>query len=448
MERKREVLICVPTCDRPEMVAEVLEYELEYYTRMGLAIRYYDSSDGCQTETIIRSYQEKNYTNVSCVRMERGQCVDYKIIDILRNDKTLLRYKYIWLINDSISILEEALRVILPTLSDGYHLIRLPVMGSGSREDIVCRAPDEWFHKCSGSMAHMASTIMSTKLLGEPVDWEGLRARYAVNNDIHTWNHGFFFTVGFYLERILDFPDFKGLMLGNRFKWRRDSPLKQETSYWNSLVFPAWGKSYCDTLLRLPAAYTCKKEVIRSSDNRTVGRFGEWSMLGYRASGLYSLRVFFKLWRYWRLISDVPLHRLFAIALKNPEHIKKRCGENFFNTAHWEESLQDLERWLKDRPIIVYGAGLYGQRVVERLKQDGFARHLKYVAVSDPSQNIATLSGIEVRGIHELAWLHGEALVIVATLPDTAEQIKQTLCELKFQNIWTLFSEGDICEAL
>lgn len=439
MRKKKEVLICVPTRNRPEMVAEVLEYELEYYTRLGLDVRYYDSSDDDRTETLIRAYQGKGYSNLSYVRTESGLCIDYKIISIWKSDKTLLDYRYVWLINDSISILEDALRVILPTLSDGYHLVRLPVMGSGSKEDIICHDPDEWFHKCSGSMAHMASTIMSTEFLEGPVDWERLRAKYAVNNDVWAWNHGFFFTVGFYLERILDFPNFTGLMLGNRFKWRRDSVLKREVSYWAPMVFQCWGKSYCDTLLRLPDTYTRKAEVIRFSDNLTVGRFGEQSMRGYRICGLYSIRVFCRLLRYWRLISDVPLHRLFTIALGNPERMKKRYGEDFFDATHWEGKLQELERKLGDRPIIVYGAGLYGQRVVERLKQDGFARCLEYVAVSDPARNIDMLSGVEVKGIHELTWMRGEALVLVATLPDAAEQIKKILRELGFQNILTLF---------
>lgn len=436
---EKDVLICIPTCDRSEMVGEVLKYELEYYTRLGLAIRYYDSSSDDQTETLIRAYQEKGYENLSYIRTESGLCIDDKIIGIWKNDKTLLDYRYIWLINDSISILEDALRVILPVLSDEYHLVRLPVMGSGSKEDMICYDTDEWFHKCSGSMAHMASTVMSTKLLTGPVDWEGLRAKYVVNGDIRSWEHGFFFTVGFYLERILDFPDFKGIMLGNCFKWRRDSELKQEMSYWTAMVFQSWGKSYCDTILRLPDAYTRKIEVIRTSDNLTVGRFEERSMLGYRFSGLYSLRVFFRLLRYWRLISDVPLRRLFLIALEPSERIKRRYGKKTFDEARWGENLRELEGRLGERPIIVYGAGLYGQRVVERLKQDGFAGRLQYVAVSDPARNIDVLFGIKVRGIRELTCLREEADVIVATLPDTAEQIKKTLRELHFQNILTLF---------
>jgi len=421
------------------MVAEVLSYELEYYTRAGLDIRYYDSSVDQRTEELIRSYQEKGYSNLSCIRMDNSLCIDYKIIEIWKKDETLLDYEYIWLINDSISILEDALWIILPVLRDGYHLIRLPVMGSGSREDVICRQPDDWFHRCSGSMAHMASTIMSTKLLEGNVDWDTLKEKYAVNNDIHAWDHGFFFTVGFYLERILDVPEFKGIMLGNRFKWRRDSPLKQEVSYWNAMVFQAWGKSYCDTLLRLPDAYTRKAEVICTSDNLTVGRFGEKSMIGYRIQGLYTLSVLWKLLRYWRLISDLPLCRLFAIALSDPEKLKARYGVCMFDVTRWEEYLLKKERMLEGQTIIVYGAGLYGQRAVERLKRDGFAAHIKCVAVSDPLQNIDNLLGVEVKGIQELTDLREEAAVLVAALPDAADQIKRTLRRLGFQKILTLF---------
>ena len=47
------ILMCIPTRNRAEMVKEVLEYEMEYYKRCGVSLCYYDSSDGEETWKVI-----------------------------------------------------------------------------------------------------------------------------------------------------------------------------------------------------------------------------------------------------------------------------------------------------------------------------------------------------------------------------------------------------------
>ena len=95
------ILMCIPTRNRAEMVKEVLEYEMEYYKRCGVSLCYYDSSDGEETWKVIEEINSKYSADIQYRRSDPALCLDYKLIEILK-DMEKEDYDYLWLINDSI----------------------------------------------------------------------------------------------------------------------------------------------------------------------------------------------------------------------------------------------------------------------------------------------------------------------------------------------------------
>lgn len=432
----KKILICVPTCDRPEMVCEVLKYELDYYVEYGLELMYYDSSAGADTGRIIEQISEDYPGVIQYCRSSTELCLDYKLLELLQTvDRNA--YDYIWLISDSISITRDALKIILPLLEEGYDLLRLPLAGAGSREDIICTTAVEWFGKCSQGMAHMASTIMSTSLLKcEPTDWQALGQRYIVTNELNE-QHGYFFMIAFYLEQILKLDHFRGLMIGNRMKWRRDSPLKGRQSYWNKMLFDVWIRSYCETIRKLPDVYLNKERVIRQSDNCMVGRFSGSMLARYRVEGLYTRKVYKRYRADMPLVTDTPMWCCAILAGAPKGFLKKFVLKKCSREDEWEESLNRIHENIADKSVIIYGAGLYGERAAEVIKAD-WNNRLIGIAVTDKQNNMDEVNGIKVYSIDELIQYKDTAAVIIATLPNAAKQIRRELRRRGFRNYTAL----------
>lgn len=432
-----QVLICVPTCNRPEMVKDVLTNEMLYYSQYPMDLCYYDSSINDDTKQVIDQFNKENNLHIFYKRMSPELCLDYKLVEILRIVEES-DYDYIWLVNDSISITKDALDVVFPLLAEGYDLIRLPLAGDGELSDLICRDAVEWFHKCSQGMAHMASTIMNTSLLKEaPHDWDYLKARYIRNNELD-YKHGYFFMVAFYLEQILKLKEFKGIFIGNHIKWRWDSPLKREQIYWREHVFQAWAKSYVDTIMLLPERYTEKEKVIKCSDNIVPGRFSRSMLIRYRLKGLYSFPVFLRYRKYFPLVTNVRIKTCFAISCIPAFILRILYGKYDIEESMWETRLQDIMKVIKDKNIIVYGAGLYGERVVKKLMEDDRQGQVICIAVTDKAKSVLNIEDIEVRTIDELLGYRKNAAVIIATLPAAACAIRKILKRKKFKYYYAL----------
>lgn len=431
------VLMCVPTCGRPEMVKEVLEFELPYYEQYPMDLCFYDSSVDDKTFQVINEISSKTKLRLIYRRQPSELCLDYKLVEILKEVENL-SYDYFWLINDSVSILQDAMDIVFCLMEEEYDLIRLPLSGDGCIEDFVCEDANEWFQNCSQGMAHMASTVMRTTLLKKADhDWDDLKRRYIGGNELGE-GHGFFFMVAFFLEQILKLEKFKGIFIGNRVKWRRDSPLKKEKSYWNDYVFAAWAKSYVDTIMELPEAYTNKREVIKQSDNITPGRFSKSMLVRYRIKGLYSFSVFFKYRKYLPLVSTATLLEQMLIVCVPTFFLECFYRKNNIEEGLWEERLEKIILNHRDANFIIYGAGLYGERVVRKLILDGYQDRLIGIAVTNKAQSIASIKNIKVYEIGELLAFRKDAVIIIATLPAAANSIRKVLKQYNFKRYYPL----------
>lgn len=428
--------MCVPTCDRSDMVEEVLAYELTYYSEYPMDLCYYDSSGNDKTESVIEQNQKKDGISLFYKRSPLELCLDYKLVEILK-EVEVSHYEYLWLINDSISITKDALDIVFPLLGEEYDLVRLPLAGDGALEDIICTDADTWFQKCSQGMAHMASTIMRTSLLKAEHDWEYLAERYIGKNELGE-DHGYFFMVAFFLEQILKLENFKGIFIGNRVKWRRDSPLKGSRIYWKKYVFSTWAKSYVDTIMQLPETYTQKAEVIKRSDNIAPGRFSKSMLVRYRLNGLYSLKVFLQYRYYLPFVTNVPLKICMGISCAPVLVLRIVYGKNNVEEGAWNVRLQDIVKKIGNRKIIIYGAGLYGERVVQAMKYSVEKDKVIGIAVTDKSKSVTAIEGIKVYEIEELSEYRKKAAVIIATLPDAACSIRKILKENKFRHYYAL----------
>ena len=208
--------------------------------------------------------------------------------------------------------------------------------------------------------------------------------------------------------------------------------------YWSEYVFEAWGKSYPETILKLPDIYTNKEDVIRSSDNIRVGRFSKEMLIHYRLNGMYDEKKFEKYRSYFQYITDETEDTCHRISIEPVENLKQCYSHLSLLEGDWEKKLETIERTLGKSNIYLYGAGLYGERAAQKLSQDGYVSFIKSILVTNAEINITSLCGIPVQSIKNVTVKKDEK-IIICTLPKTAEMIKKELMKRNIRNYIGLF---------
>jgi len=102
------------------------------------------------------------------------------------------------------------------------------------------------------------------------------------------------------------------------------------------------------------------------------------------------------------------------------------------NYIMYENGFLELTKQYQN--IIIYGAGVIGQIVMEYLKNHEF-EHILCLAVTNALDNPEEIDGTPIRTISDLAEYTQKSLVIVATLERIQDEIINTLKSLQFQNI-------------
>lgn len=105
----------------------------------------------------------------------------------------------------------------------------------------------------------------------------------------------------------------------------------------------------------------------------------------------------------------------------------------------------------KSKYIIIYGAGMVGELIYNRISDHGLENKVIGFAVTQKQENKELdykSYKIPIYEISNLAKLKKDALVIVATLPDLHKEIGQSLSNLDFQNVVFISSElyQNICQ--
>ena len=203
-------------------------------------------------------------------------------------------------------------------------------------------------------------------------------------------------------------------------------------------MFQAWAKSYVDTIMRLPRQYTHKEETIKRSDNITPGRFSKSMLVRYRLNGLYSFKVFLKYRFYLPFVTNVPIKKCMVISCMPASLLRLLFGKGLIEEEMWDIRLQDIINAIGSKEIIVYGAGLYGERVVKNLKNSGNISRMIGVAVTDKSKSVSDIEGVRVYEIGELLEYRKKAAVIIATLPGAACSIRKVLKTNNFKHYYAL----------
>lgn len=99
--------------------------------------------------------------------------------------------------------------------------------------------------------------------------------------------------------------------------------------------------------------------------------------------------------------------------------------------SEWLENF----RWNHEK-IIIYGAGVVGRVVLKKFLDSGV--DVSYVAVTKRENNPFLIMGIPVVCVEELREYRDGGIVVIATMEDKQQNIRENLVSLGFHNIYTM----------
>lgn len=408
------VAICIPTYERPELVRDFLENCAAYHIEAGIDIYYYDSSEGNDTEAIVRAWPDQEH--VFYVKLPPDLSLNEKILYVLQGHGLKREYDFLSLSNDATQHSAEAVDRIVSHLDLKYDFIDVGYedgLETGTYSD-----PNEYLLQCVESIQHIGATFLNRRTMLTGVDWQDYERRFRPVAGQSWANMGA--DLYFYCRRFLELEDFLALHIQITKRMRRTSALKRSSFYEKDMIRYVC-EGWTHTFEQLPDAYTGKWIACRrSACGYITGDVSDFYL--YKRQGSFSLPVFLRYWSVWPKVTSIPRYKL-ALASLPPRRLLELRYER-----RKERGSKKLETFCAMFPrIVIYGAGNHGYAYGEYLR----LRRLTYDAycVSSRKPGKDFFAGHPVYELAELEPDMERIGFIVAMQKTNAEAVLSTLRE-------------------
>lgn len=404
--------VCIPTYERQDCIARVLEEEAALFQKHHVDICIYDSSVHLDTKDLVFKYRSKGYLNVSYRHIDskvHANSKAYQIFEEAGNSD----YDYVWMIHDhTICNSEKALLDILEALEKGYDFYLLHMQSFRTYlhefqnlEDllVVGAWPLNSFGAC----------ILSTKTFIQGTDWKGLSDKYLKSKTIN-YSH-----IGFYYERAAKLQEFKACRLELHREDFLDF-LRNEKTSWDKETIRICTECWGNVIMGLPEVYKRKKEALRTQDKWFLANH---KLICYKQSGQFGIKSFLKYGKWFFLMNSKSFFQKMVIAVV-PFFWSKYvyCHKIIKNMNSAKE---------KQQKVYIYGAGRHAVECAQFLKEIGM--DFEGFIVTSSAGNPKFLLEHPVYEA-EMILNRNRAFVIIAILTSGAKEVEKYLDQVKQNN--------------
>lgn len=306
-----KMAVCIPTYERSEVVADVLQHCAGVYRRYGLDVYYYDSSRDNRTKEVIESYQKAGYDNLHYIWVDPEVPLTvrpYKFEQAFKMTGIRKEYEYMWYLRDRCWCEEKTLRLIYRAMAEEHDLIFLDVGHPDEAEELlICNDADIFYHRCGDYATSMDTVIYNVKaMLKDDFNMEKFLQKYSG-------------------ECRLYFPHFILIFEQLAKKKRPDICLlsgknmgiihsRKGHSGWNDERLKIWAECWVQANEVLPECYTDRGDIIK----RTASFpwiLGDVNLLAeLHDKGILTPEYFEEIKECWKKVSDIPVQVLREIA--------------------------------------------------------------------------------------------------------------------------------------
>jgi hypothetical protein len=415
--------ICVPTYNRPEVIEELFIRCTDVYRDLRIDLYIYDSSEGDQTEKVVRRFQESN-DFIYFVKIDSSIHSNIKVYNIYQLNGLRKKYDYIWVCADFLRWSRNAYAEIIMHLSENYDILIPNQRDAQHLGDKLFIDKLEFFVTCAWQLTLYGAAILNVKTMLSEVNWDYLFKKYTVPERI---NHSH---VCFYFEKILQLQEFKAFHLALSSDDFYISPIRKD-SYWRNDALLCWGSYWPNAINTLPSYYEQKKQEAILNHPKYTGILNTTYVLFLRKDLLYSKKDFLTYKGMWRSINNVPewvMYLLSTLPYSLINFIIKIVG-----IAKTDVLLYIKSKILAKRRkvLYIYGAGWEARTATSFL--DSAKISFETYIVTDKGKNIRVLNGHEIVEMSSLISRKGEFGILIGTNKRNREQIVKYLDTLGFK---------------
>lgn len=395
----RQLAICIPTYNQPEMIREMFIRCIGMYNESGIDVYIYDSSPDNETESIASEYQA-DYKNIYYSHLPADTHSNLKVLGAYQEIIGMNRYAYLWLCPDYIQLTRQGMECVLEHCREGFDICVLNYrdvehIGEKRYTDI-----NTFFLDCAWHMTSYMATIIRLASFAD-VEWDTLYERYTIPRRI-THSH-----VALYFEQLAKLQKIKAVHIPISSGQIRISPYRK-ASLWKKDVFPIWCDYWPDMIQALPDRYQYKETVIKKLGVNT-GIFAWDNFIELRKENIYDIATFRKYRKEWKRLTNVPYGLLCGLAVMPAKII------GLFRRPNLKHGLLSwrLRRFCaKHKDLFIYGCGFMAQKTSCLLKELQM-KPCGYV-VSDCSGEKQEFHGLPVIESRELPDSNSEVGIIMA----------------------------------
>lgn len=303
----KKIAVCVPTYNHPDVVDDVLKNSINDYYDCGIDIYYYDSSEGNETELIVKRYQDAGFDNLYYLRIPSEMRGEDKMLQIFSNKGLQKEYDYIWPVKDRVYCPKVTLESICESAEEDYELIFLGVLNTANGIEISTTTyedPIAFYRDWGWLTTSWDVTIYNQKKMLNDFNMIRFKERHTEK---------FFYVFTYIFEVLVQKESFKIRLLRDNRTGIYNSPLGNSGAM--KRPFEIWQGCWIKVNKALPKCYNPYKAKVIKETGNLPWIFGSVSVLmKLRKNGLLTLETYDIIKEDWHRVSDIPLETVYAIA--------------------------------------------------------------------------------------------------------------------------------------
>uniref|UniRef100_UPI004056696C glycosyltransferase n=1 Tax=Agathobacter sp. TaxID=2021311 RepID=UPI004056696C len=407
-----KLVVCIPTYERSECIARVLEEELEIFIKHNIDICIYDSSIRTETEEIVRAYIDRGYYNLSYKKMDDKIHANHKGYQIFE-EIGQTDYDYVWMIHDhTICNSEDAISDILSALENRFDFYLLNMQGSKKYLKEITSL-DEFLLVGAWPLNSFGACILNVKTFVRGTDWVEISKNYLKSKTIN-YSH-----LGFYFERAAEIENFKACKLELHREGFLDFLRNQKTS-WDRETIRICTECWGSVISGLPDIYTTKAEAMKTQDRWFLAAH---KLIFYKKNGQFGIKSFLRYGTWFKKIFPETFRQKMFIAIM-PFFISKYVYSHTI--------VRNIKRANKrEQKVYVFGAGRHAAECAQFLNKinltyEGFL-------VTNKNGNPVQLLSHPVYEISKYAD-NAKIFIIVAVQTSAVQEVRMYLDKAKENN--------------
>jgi hypothetical protein len=383
----KQLAVCIPTYNQPEMIREMLIRCLGMYGEAGTDVYIYDSSPDSKTESIVSEYQV-DYQNIYYSRLPADTHSNLKVLGAYQEIIGMKKYAYLWLCPDYVQLTRKGMEFVSDYCRIGFDICILNYRDVEHIGEKVYTDVNLFFLDCAWHMTSYMATVIRLSAF-EDVEWEKLYERYTIPERI-THSH-----VALYFEQLAKMQKVRAVHIPLTSAHIRISPYRKD-SLWKKEVFSIWCDYWPDMIYALPGRYQHKEEVIKKLGVNT-GILSWNNFIELRIESIYGIDIFYKYRKKWKKLTNVPLGLLWGLAVM-PVKIVRLLRQPNLKRPLLNRRLRKF--CMGHKTLFIYGCGFMSQKTSYLLKELQM-KPFGYV-VSDSSSEKQKFHGLPVIEYGEL----------------------------------------------